>query len=214
MLLIKAMIQNYLKIAWRNLLRNKMYGLINIGGLAVGMAVAMVIGLWVYDEVSYNRSHKNYERIAEVYRRNTEPLEQKTYSSNGLPQPVAKVLTEKYGHLFKHVSLVWWPTDYNLRVGENNFSKTGQFIDKDVIDMFSLKMLSGNTESLNDQRAIIISESTAKELFGDKDPINQFVKLNTSLDVTVTGVYADVASNSIFGHTQFFLNFEGIKSLQ
>ena len=60
MLLTKVMIQNYFKIAWRNLLRNKMYGLINIGGLAVGMAVAMLIGLWVYDEVSYNRSHKNY----------------------------------------------------------------------------------------------------------------------------------------------------------
>ena len=206
------MIQNYLKIAWRNLLRNKMYGLINIGGLAVGMAVAMLIGLWVYDEVSYNRSHKNYERIAEVYRRNTEPLEQKIYSSNGLPQPVAKVLTEKYGHLFKHVSLVWWPTNYNLRVGENNFSKTGQFIDKGVIDMFSLKMLSGTAESLNDPQAIIISESMAKELFGDKDPINQFVKLNTSLDVTVTGVYVDIAPNSIFGYTQFFGNFEGLKA--
>ena len=206
------MVQNYLKIAWRNLLRNKMYGLINIGGLAVGMAVAMLIGLWVYDEVSYNRSHKNYERIAEVYRRNTEPLEQKTYSTNGLSQPVSKVLTEKYGHLFKHVSLVWWPTNYNLRVGENNFSKTGQFIDKGVIDMFSLKMLRGTPESLNDPQAIIISESMAKELFGDKDPINQFVKLNTTLDVTVTGIYADVASNSIFGYTQFFLNFEGIKT--
>jgi putative ABC transport system permease protein len=206
------MIQSYLKIAWRNLLRNKLYGFINIGGLAVGMTVAMVVGLWVYDEVSYNRSHKNYERIAEVYRRSTEPLEQKTYSSNGLSQPVAKVLTEKYGHLFKHVSLVWWPTNYNLRVGENNFSKKGQFIGKGVIDMFSLKMISGGTESLDDERAIIISESTAKELFGDKDPINQFVKLNTSLDVTVAGVYADIASNSIFGDTQFFLNFEGIKA--
>jgi putative ABC transport system permease protein len=115
MLLTKVMIQNYLKIAWRNLLRNKMYGLINIGGLAVGMAVAVLIGLWFYDEISYNHSHKNYERIAEVYRRNTEPLEQKIYSSNGVPRPVAKVQTGKYGHLFKYVALVWWPTSYNLR---------------------------------------------------------------------------------------------------
>ena len=189
-----------------------MYSLINIGGLAIGMAVAMVVGLWAYDEVSYNRSHKNYERIAEVYRRNTEPLEQKTYSTNGLPQAVAKVLTEKYGHLFKHVTVRWWDTDYTLRVGENIFIKTGQFIDKSVIDMFSLKMLRGSTESLNDQRAIIISESTAKELFADKDPINQFVKLNTNMDVTVTGIYADVAPNSIFGHLQFFGNFEGLKA--
>ena len=77
--------------------------------------------------------------------------------------------------------------------------------------MFSLKMLSGTAESLNDPQAIIISESMAKELFGDKDPINQFVKMNTRLDLTVTGVYADVAPNSIFGYTQFFGNFEGLK---
>ena len=206
------MIQNYLKIAWRNLLRNKMYGLINIGGLAVGMAVAILIGLWVYDEVSYNRSHKNYEHIAQVYRRNTEPLEQKTYSNDGLPQPVAKVLTEKYSYIFKHVALLWWDTDYTLQVGENNFIKRGQYIDKDVIDLFSLKMLKGNTESLNDPRAIILSESTAKNLFADKDPVNQFVKLNTNIEATVTGVYADVAPNSTFGHIQFFGNFEGLKA--
>jgi len=102
------MLQNYLKIAWRNLRKNKMYSLINIGGLAVGMAVAMLIGLWVYDEISYNHSFKNYPHIAQVYRRNTEPLEQKTYSNFGLPQPAAKVLTEKYGHLFKHVAVFWW----------------------------------------------------------------------------------------------------------
>ncbi|HMI65075.1 MAG TPA: ABC transporter permease [Cyclobacteriaceae bacterium] len=206
------MIQNYLKIAWRNLYRNKMYSLINIGGLAVGMAVAMVIGLWVYDELSYNRSHENYEHIAQVYRRNTEPLEQKTYSNFGLPQPVAKVLTEKYGHLFKHVALFWWDADYTLRVGENNFIKRGQFIDKGVIDLFSLKMIRGSAESLNDPQAIIISGSTAKALFGDNDPINQFVKLNANMDLTVTGVYADVAPNSLFGPIQFFGNFEGLKA--
>src|SRR5882672_9790611 len=164
------MIQNYLKIASRNLLRNKMYGLINIGGLAVGMAVAMVIGLWVYDEVSYNRSYKNYEHIAQVCKRFTEPLEQRTEGSRSLSQPVAKVLTEKYGHLFKHVVLLWWDIDYMVRVGENNFTKKGQFIEKGVIDMFSLTMLRGSKESLNDEHAIIISASTAKALFGDKEP--------------------------------------------
>ncbi|HTF20272.1 MAG TPA: ABC transporter permease [Chryseolinea sp.] len=205
------MIRNYLKIAWRNVVKNKMYSAINVGGLAVGMAVAMMIGLWVYDEVTYNHSHENYEHIALVYRRNTEPLEQKTYSTNGLPQPVAKILTEKYGHLFKHVALLWWDQDYTIRVDDKSFIKTGQFIDKDVIDLFSLKMLKGSKESLYDQRAIIVSESTARALFGDKDPINQYVKLNATMDASVTGVYADVASNSLFGHIQFFGNFEGLK---
>src|SRR5688572_28177526 len=121
------------------------------------MAVAILMGLWVYDEVGYNRSHKNYEQIAQVFRRNTEPLEQKTYSNYGLPQPVAKVLAEKYNHLFKHVALLWWDADYTLQVGKDNFIKRGQYIDKDVIALFSLKMLSGNSESLNDPRAIILS---------------------------------------------------------
>ncbi|HEY5747613.1 MAG TPA: ABC transporter permease [Chryseolinea sp.] len=206
------MIQNYLKIAWRNLRRHKLYSLINIGGLAVGMTVAIVIGLWVYDEVSYNRSHDHYEHIAQVYRRNTEPLEQHTYSSFGLPQPLAKVLTEKYGHLFKHVALIWWETDYSLRVGENNFVKKGQFVDKDVIDMFSLKMVRGSVESLNEPSAIIISESTARSLFGDGDPINQVVRMNTKIDLTIAGVYADIAANSYFGHIQFLGNFEGLKT--
>jgi ABC-type antimicrobial peptide transport system permease subunit len=205
------MILNYLKVAWRNLTRHKMYSLINIGGLAVGMTVAIVIGLWVYDEVSYNRSHKNYEHIAQVYRRNTDPLELNTSSNSGLPQPVAKVLTEKYGHLFKHVALLWWDSDYTLRVDQNSFIRRGQYIDKEAIDLFSLEMLSGGSESLNDPRAIIISESTAKALFGNNDPINQFVKLNAYHDATVTGVYTDLAPNSIFSHIQFFGNFEGLK---
>src|SRR5688500_9610161 len=205
------MIQNYLKIAWRNLVKNKMYGLINIGGLAVGMAVAIVIGLWVYDEVSFNRSHKNYEHIAQVYRRNTEPLQQRTDSYVGMPQPVAGVLKEKYGHLFKHVILLWWDASYTLRVGENSFSKSGQFIEDGVIDMFSLRMINGSAGSLNDPRAIIVSESTAKSLFGDKDPINQSVSVNNNLDVTVAGVYADIPSNSIFGHIEFFGNLDGLK---
>jgi ABC-type antimicrobial peptide transport system permease subunit len=211
MLFVKAMIQNYLKIAWRNLLKNKMYGLINMGGLAMGMAVAMLMGLWVYDEVSYNRSHESYEHIAQVYRRNTEPLEQKTDSYFGMPQPVARVLAQKYGHLFKHVILLWWDASYTLRVGENSFAKTGQFIEDGVIDMFSLKMINGNAESLKDPRAIIVSESTAKSLFGDKDPINQSVSVNNNLGVTVTGVYADIASNSIFSQIQFFGNLDGLK---
>jgi putative ABC transport system permease protein len=206
------MIQNYLKIAWRNLRRQKLYSLINVGGLAVGMTVAIVIGLWVYDEVSYNRSHDHYEHIAQVYRRNIEPLEQHAYSSFGLPQPLAKVLTEKYGHLFKHVALIWWDADYSLRVGENNFVERGQFVDKEVIDMFSLKMLRGSAASLNDPNAIIISESAARSMFGDGDPVNQTVRMNTTMDLTITGVYADIAANSFFGHIQFFGNFEGLKT--
>jgi len=205
------MIKSYLNIAWRHLVKNKFYSTINIGGLTVGMVVAILTGLWVFDEISYNSVHTNYKDIAQVYRRNIEPLEQNTYSSEGLPQPVAKVLTEKYRHLFKHVVLVWWPTPYTLQVGDEGFMKTGQFIDKGMIDMFSLEMLRGSTESLNDPRAIIISKSTAQALFGDKDAVNQSVRLDGKVDFTVTGVYEDLPRNSTFGHIQLFGNFDGLK---
>jgi len=190
------MIRNHFKVALRNLFRHKMYSLINIGGLAVGMAVAIMIGLWVYDEVSYNRSYCNHEHIALFYRHNIDPADpKKAVSWFGTPQPVAKVLTEKYGHLFKHVAIMWWENDYPLSVGDRNFFKKGEYIDKSVIDLFSLHMIRGNAESLNDPNAIIISRSTAESIFGDNDPINRVVKISASRDATVTGVYEDIAAN-------------------
>jgi len=207
------MIRNHFRVALRNLLRHKMYSLINIGGLAVGMSVAIMIGLWVYDEVSYNRSYSNHDHVALFYRHNIDPADlKKAVSWIGTPQPVAKILTEKYGHLFKHVAIMWWETDYPLSVGDRNFSKKGEYIDKSVIDLFSLQMIRGNVESMNDPNAIIISRSTAESIFGDKDPINQVVRVSASRDATVTGVYEDLAANSMFGDIQFFGNFEGLKS--
>ena len=206
------MIRSYINIAWRNLSKNKMYGIINIGGLAVGMSVAILIGLWVYDEVTYNHTHKNYQQIAQVYKRYTQPSDQKILSSVPLPLTLARVLEEKYSHVFQGVVVVWWEADYDLRVGETNFTRKGQFVEDGLIDMFSLNMLKGSNESLRNQRAMIISESTANAIFGDKDPINQTLKLNNNIEAIVTGVYEDVAHNSILGSIKFFANFENLKA--
>jgi putative ABC transport system permease protein len=204
------MIRSYIVIAWRNLIRNKVYSAINIGGLAIGIAVALLIGLWVFDEVSYNHSFKNYQHIAQVSRRYTEPLSHETNSSAYLPQPMAKVLRNSYGHLFKHVIITQTERDFDLKIGNNIVTKKGQFIENGIIDMFSLKMLKGSEESLNDQQSIIISESTAKALFGTGNPINQQIKLNNYYNTKVTGVYEDPPQNSIFGDVQFFANYENL----
>lgn len=205
------MIRNYLKIAVRNLLKNKMYSFINIGGLALGMAVAMLIGLWIYDEISYNRYHQNYDRIAHVYNHITEPLDQKQREGNTLPQPMAKVLREKYGHIFKYVILVQWSGETTLRAGNENFVKRGQFFENGVIDMFSLKMLQGSKESLNDPQGIIISASTAQVIFGNKNPMGEVVKMDNKFYCKVSGVYEDVPKNSILGGIQFIGNFEYLR---
>jgi putative ABC transport system permease protein len=204
------MIKNYIKIAWRNLIKNKGYSAINIGGLAVGMAVAILIGLWVYDELSYNLSFKNYDHIAQVSRLYTEPLNQQTNNTVFLPQPMAVVLRNNYGHLFKHVVKTQGERDFDLKIGNKTVTKKGEFIENGVIDMFSLKMLRGSKESLKDQQSIIISESFAKALFGNDNPINQPIKLNNYYDTKVTGVYKDPAQNSIFGDIQFFANYENL----
>ncbi|MEJ1240546.1 ABC transporter permease [Chryseolinea sp. T2] len=206
------MFRNHFKVALRNLLRHKMYSLINIGGLAVGMSVAIMIGLWVYDEVSYNHSYKNYDHIAMFYRTNVDPVDHTKASWFGTAQPVAKILTEKYGHLFKNVAIMWWETDYALRVGDRNYSKTGQYIDKSAIDLFSMNMARGNVNSLDDPNAIIMSKSAAESIFGNEDPIGQTVRINASRDAIITGVYDNMAANSYFSHIQFFGNFEGLKN--
>jgi ABC-type antimicrobial peptide transport system permease subunit len=188
-----------------------MYSLINIGGLAVGMSVAIMIALWVYDEVSYNHSYANYDHIAMFYRTNVDPVDQTPVSWFGTAQPVAKILTEKYGHLFKNIAIMWWEADYAISIGERNFSKKGQYIDKSAIDIFSMNMIRGNINSLDDPNAIIISKSTAETIFGNEDPIGQTVRINASRDAIITGVY-DMAPNSFFGHIEFFGNFEGLKN--
>ena len=206
------MLRNYLKIALRNLIKNKVYSFINIGGLAVGMAVAMLIGLWVWDEYSYNHYHTNFERIAHVRNRYTEPLEQKTNSSNALPEPVEKVLRNKYGHLFKHIVIENWTGDYAVKVGEKNLTKTGKFMQSEVIDMLSLKMIEGNAQSLNTLQGIIISKSAAEAFFGDKNPINQTIKIDNKINGQITGIYEDLPANSTFGDIDFFGNYENIKA--
>lgn len=96
------MIRNYFKIAWRNLLKNISYSVINIGGLAVGMAVALLIGLWIYDELSFDRYHKNHGRIAQVMQHVSFDVEKATYDVT--PIPLAEEIRSKYPD-FKSVSL-------------------------------------------------------------------------------------------------------------
>ena len=204
------MVKNYFKTAWRNLIKNKGYSAINIGGLTIGIAVAILIGLWVWDEISYNQSFENYHHIAQVTRLYTQPLTQQTNNTAYLPQPMANVLRNKYGHLFKHVVKTQSERDFDLKIGNNTFTKKGEFIENGVIDMFSLKMLKGSKESMNDRQSIIISESTAKALFGNDNPINQQIKLNNYYDTKVTGVYEDPAQNSFLGDIQFFANYDNL----
>ena len=192
-----------LKITWRNLLRNKTSSFINIGGLTVGMTVAMLIGLWVYDELSFNSYHQNHERIAQVMVRGNDPKDG-PFINNSLQYPLAAALQAGYQDHFKHVVRASWTREYILSTGNKNLSRTGVFMDLGGPEMLGLKMERGSLQGLREPYSIIISSSTARALFGQSDPLEQTVVINNKTPVKVTGVYEDLPQNTQFTQIKFF----------
>jgi putative ABC transport system permease protein len=188
------MIKNYFKIAWRNLLKDRMSAVINIGGLAVGMAVALLIGFWIYDEFNFNKDFKNYDRIAIVMQHQT--ANGAISSFDAMPLPLGKELQTTYGNNFKYVVMSSWLGDGIITSGEKNLSRRGIFMDVDAPRMFSLKMIEGTYDALKYPNSIIISSSTAKAFFENGNPINKLMKIGNKLDVKVTGVYEDIPFNT------------------
>jgi len=197
------MYKSYLTISWRSLLKNKGYSIINIGGLGLGMAVTILIGLWVFDEVSFNRYHANYDRIAQIRMRSTDPNTGISRGTESMQFPLAAALRANYGQHFKHILLSFWSGEYTLSIGDQKLMKTGKWIEPGVIDMFSLKMIKGSVNSLKDPHSIILSQSTALALFGSQDPINKAMKIDNEVDAIVTGVFEDLPNNTQFGNLQF-----------
>src|SRR6185312_9026918 len=120
------MIKNYLKVAWRGLQKNKTSSFINIGGLAVGMAVAMLIGLWIWDELSFDKYHQNYDRIAIVTQSETSGGTINTQAVVSLPLDAE--LRKSYGSDFKHIALSSWNDKHVLNLGDKNISLQGSFM--------------------------------------------------------------------------------------
>jgi ABC-type antimicrobial peptide transport system permease subunit len=200
------MLRNYLKIALRNLLKNKVYSFINIGGLAVGMAVAVLIGLWMYDELAFDKYHPNYGRIAQVMQHNMYNGQKSTQTSN--PYLMADEIRKNYGSDFKYVLQSSWTSNHILTYGDTKLNKSGNYFEPQVIDMLSLKMLRGSRDALKEPYSIILSESVAKAFFKDANPIGKLIKVDNKVNVKVTGVYEDLPYNSSFKDVTYFMPWE------
>ncbi|HEX3166127.1 MAG TPA: ABC transporter permease [Chitinophagaceae bacterium] len=199
------MFKNYFKTAWRNLGKSKMHSFINIVGLSIGMTVAILIGLWIYDEVSFDKNFKNYDRIGQVIQNVTNNGETQTWTS--IPWPLADELRKNYGSDFKHIVLSSGIGEHLLTVGDKKLKRTGGYFEKEAPDLFSLEMERGQA-SLADPSSILISASTAKAYFGIDDPINKLIKIDNDVDVKVTGVYKDFPHNSTFADLSFISSWE------
>jgi putative ABC transport system permease protein len=195
------MIKNYFKISLRTLAKNKAYSFINITGLAMGMAVAMLIGLWIYDELSYDRYHKNFDRIVQVLQHQTSNGVTKT--QNAVPYPLGDELRNKYGSDFKHILMSTWTSPHILAFGDRRVSKSGNYIEPGAPEMLTLKMLSGTWAGLKEPNSIMISRSVADALFGEADPMDKVIKMDNNQNVKVTGVYEDLPYNTTFRNMTF-----------
>jgi putative ABC transport system permease protein len=195
------MFKNYLKTAWRNLIKNKAHSIINIAGLSVGMSVAILIGLWMWDELSFDKYHQNYDSIAQV-------MEQKTNNgiintSAAIPLPLVPALRKNYGSDFKHIVMASWTDAHLLAVGDKKISYTGDFMGAEGPEMFTLKMLKGTRNGLSDPSSILISSSVANVLFGNNEPVGQIIKLDNTANFKVTGVYEDLPKNTSLHNLAF-----------
>ena len=200
---LTAMLQNYIKIAFRNLMRNQSYSFINIGGLAAGMAVALLIGLWIWDELSFNSYFKNHERLAQVMLNQSESGG--IYTGGTIAMPTGDVLRTKYAADFEAVSLASWIDKHVVYVADKAISSKGMWVQPDFPEMFSLAMIEGSSDVLKDPSTILISKSLAKSLFGNKDAVNNSVRIDSKLDMIVGGVYEDLPHNTNFYDSHIFL---------
>jgi putative ABC transport system permease protein len=201
------MIKNYFKVAWRNMKKNKFFSIINICGLAMAMMVGLLNGLWIMDELNFNKFHQHYNTIAKVTKKGI-THEGKLNANPSLPLPLVEELRTSYGQYFDQIILSSGMQETIITVGEKKLSKKGQFMEPGAPELFTLKMLKGTRAGLRDMNSILLSSSVAKALFGDADPMDKTIKINTNMDVKVTGVYEDLPSNTELHEVSFFAPFD------
>jgi putative ABC transport system permease protein len=202
------MYKSYFKTAFRSMVRNKLHAFINITGLSVGMAVTIVIALWIVDELSYEKHFDKYPRIGRVLQNVTNNGEVQTWWT--LPWPLAEELRKNYGSDFSNVVLTTGLQPHLLTTEDNKLNKTGLFAEQDFTKIFSLEMVYGSSHTLKDPSSILLSESTAKAYFGDKNPLGEIITIDRDkkLVVKVAGVYKDMPSTSEFSNLEFIASWD------
>ena len=202
------MIRNFFKVAYRNIVRNKGFSAINITGLTIGMASAILILLWMQDELSYDSFNSNKDRIYEVWNRVS--FDGKISTWNSVPAPLAGVLEKDIPEVERAVRV---STDNKtlFSVGEKKIFRIGMIADTGFFQTFSFPLLKGNPfTALNDQHSIVITEKTAESLFGDENAMGKIIKIDNKDNFTVTGIVKDLPGNTRFSF-EYVLPWSSVK---
>ena len=190
------MLKNFFKIAFRNLWKNKAFSFINITGLAIGMASAMLLLMWIYDEMSFDRFHEKKDRIYEAW--NRAEFSGELHCWNTTPMVLAKTMEHDFPEVQAAVR-VNWPSNYLFSVGEKRIMVQGNMVDTAFLDLFSFPLIKGNPHTaLNDMHSIVITEKLAKKIFGNEEPMGKLIKIDNKESFRVTGLAKDLPGNTRF----------------
>ena len=209
------MFKNYFKTAWRSLINNKAYSLLNILGLSAGMSVALMIGLWVHYQYSYDRWLPDHQL---AFRAGT------TYLDHGERQtslvtalPLVDALKKDIPGI-RYVAQTDWMRSRGLMAGDKKIYTPGAMAGSDFLKIFQYPFVRGDADNaLKEPYSIVLTESTARALFGGEDPINKMVRIDNNNDLRVTGVLKDIPVNSTFQfnfvvpYEYLLLNDEGVR---
>jgi len=198
-----AMITNYFKVAWRNLLKNRFYSLINCAGLTVGLSVGILILLWVQDELSYDRFHEKSDVIYKLENKVGTGSSQQIWTSTVAPiaefakrelpevREAVRITHDGLFTLFKYKGKVF---------NENN----SLFTDPSLFSVFDFNLIQGNqSKPFPDNHSVVLTETTAKRYFGNENPIGKVIVANNNANFTVSGVIRDIPKNSSFKGDMF-----------
>ncbi|GAB3025383.1 ABC transporter permease [Spirosoma pulveris] len=191
------MLLNYLKIAWRNLRKDKFYSLINILGLTIGVTCGLLLLLYVTDELSYDRYHANASQIYRVVSHITEPDKVNRWSST--QPPLVKTLKQDYPFIKNYVRFFPYGR-VMFRQGEKRFYEDNIYAaDSTVFDVFSYKFIEGDAKTALDQPgSVVLTQKAAQKFFGSGTALGQSLQTNDTTFYKVTGVLEDVPKNSQF----------------
>ena len=189
------MFKNYFKIAFRNLWKNKVFSAVNIAGLSVGLAVFIIIMLWVKNEMSYDGFHKDKERIAML-------MTNKSFGNNevqtfpAVPTLLANAMKKDLPGV-EYASTVSWGDNRMFTYGEHHFIEYGLYVGTDFLKIFSFPLLKGDANKvLQEPNTVLISEKLAKKYFGNEDPIGKMISVEKTQSYKVQGVLKDVPDNA------------------
>lgn len=190
------MLRNYIKIAWRNLLKNKAFTIINLSGLTIGMTAVLLIAAWVQYQMGFERFHTHEDSLFKVYNRSTGPGE--IYTWDVTSGPLGAALEKDFPEVAQS-SRIYWSKDRLFSTGNTHIKAKGNDVDNAFLSMFSFPLLQGDSaHALDAVNTVVITEELAIKLFGTADVINKMVKIDNEDTYQITGVLENLPANTDF----------------